>query len=336
MRRGPPGCRDDGCRSLFGLSASLHFKAVGAKVCDLVATSDRQAAHGNYAGAAIRRARAEGWAPRERAAGAATSLRDEVERLVQRLQAALSAEGEDPRPWRESLLALAHQTPRALWTVEARLLYDLQKVCIDHERPTSTVDVMHWVLSFGRRAIRRDLPDQRRVAMSRHLQSAKRRLAHVRISDRQRRQLAEVLGTACAEAEIRLREDLRPKIAATLDAIDLRPQNIPEEVSRRKIVEELLDRIVERGFLTLGEVRDAISRNNLKEPDCSGPRSFLQGEAALRANRRLTDALDGVYEPADFYLRWILRFSHLMFGTSVGRFLTLFLVIPYGTRSQCL
>ena len=108
------------------------------------------------------------------------------------------------------------------------------------------------------------------------------------------------------------------------------PQNVPEEVSRRKIVEELLDRIVERGFLTLGEVRDAISRNHVKEPDCSGPKSFLRGEAALRADRRLTDALDGVYEPGEFYLRWILRFSHVMFGTWLGRCITKYLAIPFG------
>ena len=139
-----------------------------------------------------------------------------------------------------------------------------------------------------------------------------------------------MLGAATAAAEARLREDLGPKIAATLDAIELCPRNVPEEVSRRKIIEELLDRIVERGFLTLGDVRDAISRNNLKEPDCSGMGSFVRGEAALRANRRLTDVLDGVYEPADFYLRWILRLSHLMFGTAAGRFLTLFFIIPYG------
>ena len=308
----------------------LRRAAVGAEVLGLVAGAARQAARGNFAGAAIRRARAEHWVPRERAAEAATNLREEVEHLVDRLQAALDTADDDPRPWRESLLALAHQTPRGLWTVEARLLYDLQKACIDPERATSTVNVMHWVLSFGRRAICRDLPDQRRVAMSRHLRSAHRRLARARISDRQRRQLAEVLDAVTAAAEDRLREDLRPKIAATLDAIDLRPRNLPEEVSRQKIVEEVLDRIVERGFLTLGEVRDAISRNNLKEPDCSGPRSFLRGEAALRADRRLTDALDGVYEPGDFYLRWILRFSHLMFGTAVGRFLTLFAIIPFG------
>ena len=108
------------------------------------------------------------------------------------------------------------------------------------------------------------------------------------------------------------------------------PQNLPERISRTKLVEELLDRIVERGFLTLGEVRDAISRNQLKEPDCSGPRSFLQGDAALRVNRRMTETLDGVYEPGDFYVRWILRFSHLMFGTVIGRFLTLYFVVPFG------
>ena len=117
---------------------------------------------------------------------------------------------------------------------------------------------------------------------------------------------------------------------ATLDDVGLLPQNLPERISRSKLVEELLDRVVERGFLTLGEVRDAISRNQLKEPDCTGPGSFLRGDAALRMDGRLADTLDGVYEPADFYLRWILRFSHLMFGTATGRFITLYFVIPFG------
>ena len=292
--------------------------------------AERQSARGNLAGAGVRRARAEYWAPRGRAAEAATALRDEVHGLVDRLLAALGIEEDEPRPWREALLALAHQTPRGLWTVEARLLYDLQKVCVDQDRTISTVDVMHWILSLGRRPIRRELPNQRLVLMSRHLRSAQRRLSRVRISDRQRRQLAEVLERSTEDAEIRLRGNLRPKIAATLDEVGLLPQNLPERVSRAKLVEELLDRIVERGFLTLGEVRDAISRNQLKEPDCSGPGSFLRGDAALRANSRLAVTLDGVYEPADFYLRWILRFSHLMFGTATGRFLTLFLVIPFG------
>ena len=63
--------------------------------------ADRHAARGNLAGAAIRRARAESWAPRERAAEAATALREAVHALVARLQAALDIEDDDPRPWRE-------------------------------------------------------------------------------------------------------------------------------------------------------------------------------------------------------------------------------------------
>ena len=292
--------------------------------------AERQAARGNLAGAAIRRARAEYWAPREQAAEAATALRKDVHGLVDRLQAALGIEDTEPRPWREALLALAHQTPRGLWTVEARLLYDLQKVCVDQGRAIWTVDVMHWVLSLGRQPIHRELPNQRLVLVSRHLRSAQRRLARVRISDRQRRQLTEVVDAATKAAEHRLRESFRPKLVATLDEVGLLPQNLVEVVSRKKLVEELLDRVVERGFLTLGEVRDAVSRNHLKQPDCAGPREFFRGDAVLRLNRRLAVALDGVYERGDFYQRWIPRFSLVAFGTSLGRWLTKYLAIPFG------
>ncbi len=293
--------------------------------------AERQAARGNFAGAAIRRARAEQWAPRERAAEAATRLREEIERLVDRLQSALGIEGDDPRPWRESLLALAHQSPRR--PVDRRGPLALRPAKGVHRPRAADVHDRRHALGLvvwppG------DPPRPARPAAGGHV------AAFAAAPSGGWPACGFPIGSGgswptCSARRPRRprpvsREDLRPKIAATLDAIDLRPRNLPEEVSRRKIVEELLDRIVERGFLTLGEVRDAISRNNLKEPDCSGPRSFLRGEAALRANRRLTDALDGVYEPADFYLRWILRFSHLMFGTAAGRFLTLFFIIPYG------
>ena len=87
---------------------------------------------------------------------------------------------------------------------------------------------------------------------------------------------------------------------------------------------------MERGFLTLGEVRDAISRNQLKEPDCSGPGEFLPRRRRAAAEPPPGHALDGVYEPGDFYLRWIQRFSLVAFGTFLGRCLTKYLVIPFG------
>ena len=42
------------------------------------------------------------------------------------------------------------------------------------------------------------------------------------------------------------------------------------------------------------------------------------------------DDLDGVYRRGEIYLRWLQRLSSAAFGTSVGRFLTLFLVLPFG------
>ena len=151
--------------------------AIGEEIPGLVAAGRAAGRPRQSGGGGHSPARAEFWAPRERAAEAATALREEVHGLVDRLQAALGIEDEEPRPWREALLALAHQTPRGLWTVEARLLYDLQKVCADRGRTISTVDVMHWILSLGRRPIRRDLPNQREVLVSRHLRSAQRRLS---------------------------------------------------------------------------------------------------------------------------------------------------------------
>ncbi len=236
----------------------------------LMRASQRPASLGNVVRAAIYHARAERCAPPQFAARVRSAVKMDVDHLIGRLQSALEIEETSPQPWQESLFALVSQTPRGIWTVEARLLYDLQKVCVDHERDIYTVDLVEWALSWGRRPIKRHLPSQRDVLMLKHLRSAARRLAAVRISDDQRRQLALLVHDAIARVESRLRQELRPKIAAALDEVGLTAQNLPERVARKKLVEELLDQICERGFLSMGDLRDAISRNNLKLPDISG------------------------------------------------------------------
>ncbi len=152
--------------------------------------------------------------------------------------------------------------------------------------------------------------------MLKHLRSAARRLAVVRLSDAQRRQLALLVHEAQRRVEARLREQIRPHIAAALDAVGLVPQNLPERVARKKMIEELLDQIGQRDFLTMGDLRDAISRNDLKLADLSEPRDFLRGDQLLRADRKLALALDGVYRRGEFYLRWMQRLSSLGFGTA--------------------
>jgi len=290
----------------------------------------RPASLGNVVGSAICRARAERFAPPEMAERAHIALKADIHRLVERLQAALELDDRGPQAWHESLVALLIETPRGIWTAEARLLYDLQKACVDYEREIYTVDLVEWVLSWGQRPIKRPLPSVRDVLMCKHLRSALGRLAVVRVSDRQRRSLALLLRGAIERVEQRVRQQFRPRLAHVLDEVGLVPQNLPERVARKKLVEELLDQLVEHGFFNLGHFRDALSRNNLKLPDFSIESDLLAGDPLLRADRRLAVALDGVYHRAEFYLRWLQRLSSLAFGTRSGRFLTRYAAVPFG------
>ena len=296
----------------------------------LVRRAEAAAARGNTVRSAIWRAKAEQYAPLASLAQARAALRGDVEHLARRLLAALESRQTDPRPWQETLLALARQAARGIWTAEARLLYDLQKVCVDRERGLYTVDLVEWGLSLGRRPVKRPLPNQQDVLICKHLRSAARRLAAVRLSQANRRRLSTLLHRAAEEAEERLRSRYRPLIGQALHEVGLRPMNLPERIGREKLIEELLDRVLERGFLTVGDLRDGISRNNLKIPDCAELRDFLSGDELLRADKRLAEVLDGVYNRAEIYLRGMLRLSSWAFGTKVGRFLTRFLAVPFG------
>ncbi len=166
--------------------------------------------------------------------------------------------------------------------------------------------------------------------MSQHLRTAERRLTAVRLPERQRKMLSELLRTAAGRVESQLRERFRPLVLAALDEVGLTPTNFPEKIARDKLVEELLDRVAERGFLSIGDLRDAFSRNNMKLPDFGGAKDLFYGDPLLKADRKLGQILRGIYRPAEFYLRWLQQLTSLSFGTRIGRFLTLYLAVPFG------
>ncbi|MHC5544886.1 hypothetical protein ACYOEI_42165, partial [Singulisphaera rosea] len=139
-----------------------------------------------------------------------------------------------------------------------------------------------------------------------------------------------LLRTAVERGARTLRERLRGPIDATLTSKGVRPTNLPEVVAYEKLIDELLDRIAGRGYLSIGDLRDAFSRSDLKLPDLSGPREFLRGDRLLQVDRELALVLDGVYRRGEVYLRALQRASSLAFGTPWGRFLSLFVALPYG------
>ena len=253
-----------------------------------------------------------------------------IRRLCERLQKALQFPAAETAQWRASLETLLEPAAGSLWPVEARLLYDLQRVCVDQEKEIYALDLVEWAVTWGRRPVKRLLPHQPFVLTVKYLRRALRRLRAARMPDDARHRLHGLLTNAVHHAEKRLRERFRPLIVGALDDVALRPANFPERVARDTVVEEMLDRIVERGFLTMGDVRDAIARNRLKLPDLANPAEVILGDQLLKANRRLAVAIDGVYRRGEIYMRWLQRLSSVFFGNAIGRFLVLFLILPLG------
>lgn len=296
----------------------------------LLRGAEKAAAVGNEVKAAIARTRAARVAPAELSPGTRAAAEACLQRLTLRLKTPLELteiQGEELLQELKKLLDKADQGHRP---VEADFLYDLQKICIDHEKEIYALDVVEWLLSAGKRPIQRPLPSQRMVRIIRHLRSALSRLTLARLTEVDRRHLMQLLHTALHNAEERLRERFRPVLAAVLEDVGLIPRNPPEQTAFHKMIEEFLDRIAAVGFVTFGDLRDTISRNQLKMPDLTSPEVFIRGDALLRLDRRLANLLDGVYRPSEIYMRWLERLTALNFGTRIGRFLTRYVTLPFG------
>ncbi|MCU0694229.1 MAG: hypothetical protein MUF54_22800, partial [Polyangiaceae bacterium] len=213
--------------------------------------------------------------------------------------------------------------------VEARLLYQLQRAAIAFERPSRRVDVATWILSFGRRPVVRQLEDTE-LRVARVLRATLARGHHARLASADRRTITAALQWAADRAERNARNALRPRLHQVLDSVSLLAETAPEQLGRHKLVEELLDQILEHGFLLFGQLRDAISRNQLKLHDLTGAGELWRGDPLLRADERLGIALDGIYHRSDIYLRVLQKVSSLPFGTRAGRVLALYLLLPLG------
>jgi len=292
--------------------------------------ADRFSVKSNNVRAALLRQAAVAVAPTEFAEDARSGLQGEIRKLVDRLQSALEMSDHAAHPWVMMCEKLLQTAQRGFWNTNVRLLYDLQKVCFDHEHEIYKVDLLRWSLSLGKTPLKRPLPNHRVVLMSKHLRGATLRVPQVEIDADGRRELSELLHEAADAAEQIVRSRLNPLIEQVLLEAGLVPASVVERVSLKKMVHELADGVVKRGFITLGDLRDAISRNQLKMPDLSDAREFYAGDPLLRADRLMSVSLDGVYPRGPFYLRWLQKANSLAFGVPWGRLLTRYIALPFG------
>jgi hypothetical protein len=255
---------------------------------------------------------------------------EELRQLARRLQSVWKLGEAETDAWWRAMCPLLAPAAIGYRSLEARILYDLQKVCVAHERGIYRFNVWGWVKSFGKESIRLELPLLETVQSAKYLRVTADRAASIRIAATDRKRLMALIDQVQSRSEQELRVTVRPMIDKVFDQVGLVPQNVPERVARRKVIEGLLDRLVERGYITMGDLRDSLSQSHLKLPDVSGPIELAWGDRLLRADRHLGRELDGVYRPGAIYLRWSQRLSSLAFGTGIGRFLVRNLVLPFG------
>ncbi len=269
-------------------------------------------------------------APEESIDSAKQLLREEIQKLVGRLQSALEMSDAIARSWLEMCEKLLPSALQGFWNPNARLLYDLQTVCFDHEQEIYKVDLLGWLLSRGKSPLKRPLPKHRVVLMSKHLRRAALRAPNVEIDAEGRIELSRLLHDAADSAEHILRVRLAPTIDRALIEAGFVPSSVVERVALKKMVHELSDGVVERGFVTLGGLRDVISRNQFKMPDLNDAMEFFTGDPLLRADKLMSVSLDGVYQRGPFYLRWLQKLNSLAYGIPWGRLLTLYVALPFG------
>ena len=250
--------------------------------------------------------------------------------LIQRLSQPLHLSQAEKEAWFRAILPVLEPACRGFWPGAARFLHELQKACLDVEKAVYTVEAFRYIASAGRSPWMRALHKQREINILRRLRAALRYLRQVPLAPMQLHTLKELLRQATEAGEQRVRQENRPVIEACLKQVGLVATMTAEIPEQRALIEELLDHLCARGFLTMSTVRDALARNRIKLDDLDGVREFFQGDKLLRANRCLAVNLDNIYRPGEIYLRGLHRLSSLAFGTAIGRILMLFLVLPFG------
>lgn len=265
---------------------------------------------------------------------AAAAAEQALRHLADRLDAALGIEVVSASDWVAALQPLARRAAsdrhRVRFGPEAKVLDGLQQAARAFERPHQAVDVASFFLSLGRRGMIRQLDATRELRVARILEATAKKVRHVRLSAAERRAIRALLDRAWDQAERNVRLALRPRLVQVLDEVGLRPRHGSEALARDKLVEELIDGVVANGYLTFGQLRDALSRNQLKLADLQAARELWSGDTLIRADAKLAIVLDGIYRRSDIYLRGLQKLSSVPFGTRTGRWLTLYVVLPLG------
>lgn len=267
--------------------------------------------------------------PDARLAGEAEAL---LTASVEQLGAALAVQGVDTGPgslssWAQTfrLLALRAGSARGLVaSPEAKLLHLLERAARLQARPGYLIRVTFRRRPGGKRLLVRRGDILRLVQVARLLNAVADRAESLRLPPASGSVVLPTLRKASERTEQHAMRAIRVKLVAALQRSGMRAEAGLERMARDRLVDEIVERILARGFVSLPQLRDAVSRNDLKLPDAG----FRQRDPLLVMDALLSRTLPGVYRRGDVYLRALQKASSFQFGTPLGRVLFLYAFLP--------
>ena len=212
----------------------------------------------------------------------------------------------------------------------SHLLYDLERIFLEGQTDYYRWQPLVWLRSGGRRPLRLGLPFQGPLKALRALNAAKTSLDRLPWLGAEVSYFSAPLRTLNDRIGQQLRQQIMPRLRDLLDDAGFPADHLRQRVARNALQEQLFDIIQRRWHLRFSDLRDTVARSSLRLPDPNW-RTLLLGDRLARFDHQASIALPGVYQPGEFYLMGLQQLSAPLFGTTIGRWITRFVLVPFGS-----
>lgn len=229
------------------------------------------------------------------------------------------------------LIALLLSVPLSsrLGRLAAASLKSMQRSYLDRERLFFVTRLARWIRHKGQVPLQIPLDHYGMIRAMHYLQVTLRRLEGLPLPEQRLERLLIPIHQANHYIEQSVRETFGPRLIEAMNKVGLVPASLREEVAQARIRDDLMDLVVRRGQFSFSDMRDVISRNDLRLPTSTW-RDFLHGDILIKLNEALQPRFHDIYRSGEIYLRLNQRFSALAFGTIWGRWFCLNLLLPFG------
>ena len=213
----------------------------------------------------------------------------------------------------------------------AAILKAMQRAYLDRERLFYVTRLMRFLRSLGKAPLQESLEHYGLMRSLHYLQLAHRRMETLPIREDLLHRWTHPLQSALRQIEDEIRQIFGTHLIEAMESVGLSAKNLREEVAQARIRDDIMDLVIRRGRLSFSDLRDVISRNEMRLHDTPWKDALSPtGDTLLRLDQALQERFHDIYRAGEIYLRLNQRFAALAFGTPTGRWICRFLLIPFG------